>query len=154
MTFEPRHENKSCSACPEDQLKPFKFLKISNFSNFQIFLIFKIFPGSQLLSDFQTFFNCWILAMIESSKVKKLPILRDLEKYRFTNLQSPNTHSNWIQLNFILFIHAKYTCKTFGVNVDIWRLFIEKKYENYEIIFYFTTVGLVSDQINDIASTF
>ena len=29
--FEPRHENKSCSACPEDQLKPFKFLKISNF---------------------------------------------------------------------------------------------------------------------------
>ena len=21
--FEPRHENKSCSACPEDQLKPF-----------------------------------------------------------------------------------------------------------------------------------
>ena len=27
-SFEPRHENKSCSACPEDQLKPFKFLKI------------------------------------------------------------------------------------------------------------------------------
>ena len=23
--FEPRHENKTCSACPEDQLKPFKF---------------------------------------------------------------------------------------------------------------------------------
>ena len=23
VTFEPRHENKSCSACPEDQLKPF-----------------------------------------------------------------------------------------------------------------------------------
>ena len=22
-TFEPRHENESCSACPEDQLKPF-----------------------------------------------------------------------------------------------------------------------------------
>ena len=54
--FEPRHENKSCSACPEDQLKPFKFLKISNF---QIFEPFKIFPGSQLLSDFQTFF-CFI----------------------------------------------------------------------------------------------
>ena len=54
VTFEPRHENKSCSACPEDQLKPFKFLKISNFSNLQIF---QIFPGSQLLSDFQTFFN-------------------------------------------------------------------------------------------------
>ena len=23
VTFEHRHENKSCSACPEDQLKPF-----------------------------------------------------------------------------------------------------------------------------------
>ena len=22
-TFEPRHENESCSGCPEDQLKPF-----------------------------------------------------------------------------------------------------------------------------------
>ena len=31
VTFEHKHENKSCSACPEDQLKPFKFLKISNF---------------------------------------------------------------------------------------------------------------------------
>ena len=26
LTFEHRHENKSCSACPEDQLKPFQFL--------------------------------------------------------------------------------------------------------------------------------
>ena len=25
LSFEPRHENKSCSACPEDQLKPFNF---------------------------------------------------------------------------------------------------------------------------------
>ena len=25
VTFEHRHENKSCSACPEDQLEPFKF---------------------------------------------------------------------------------------------------------------------------------
>ena len=31
VTFEHRDENKSCSACPEDQLKPLKFLKISNF---------------------------------------------------------------------------------------------------------------------------
>ena len=23
VTFEPRHENKSCSECPEGQLKPF-----------------------------------------------------------------------------------------------------------------------------------
>ena len=60
VTFEHRHENKSCSACPEDQLKPFKFLKISNFLKFQIFkffIFFKIFPGSELLSDFQTFFT-------------------------------------------------------------------------------------------------
>ena len=56
---EHKNEDKSCSACPEDQLKPFKFLKISNFSNFQIFKFFKFlkkFPGSQLLSDVQTFF--------------------------------------------------------------------------------------------------
>ena len=52
VTFEHRHENKSCSACPEDQLKLFK---ISNFSNFQKFSNFQIFSGSQLLSDFQTF---------------------------------------------------------------------------------------------------
>ena len=50
MTFEHRYENKSCSACPEDQLKLFKI------SNFQIFKKFQIFSGSQLLSDFQTFF--------------------------------------------------------------------------------------------------
>ena len=51
VTFEPRHENKSCSACPEDQLKPFRIL------NFKFkFLNFKKISGSQLLSDFQTFF--------------------------------------------------------------------------------------------------
>ena len=37
ITFEPTNENKSCSACPEDQLKPFKFFKISNFLNFKFF---------------------------------------------------------------------------------------------------------------------
>ena len=75
MSFEPRHENKSCSACPEDQLKPFKLLKISNFLNFQIFLIC---PGSQLLSDFQTFFE-------EKNKKKSsnLPPLRFLTESIF-----------------------------------------------------------------------
>ena len=53
VIFEHRHENKSCSACPEDQLKLFKN---SNFSNFQKISNFQIFSGSQLLSDFQTFF--------------------------------------------------------------------------------------------------
>ena len=43
LTFEPRHENKSCSACPKDQYKQFEFLNCL------------IFPGSQLLSDVPTF---------------------------------------------------------------------------------------------------
>ena len=53
VTFEHRHENKSCLACPEDQLKLFKI------SNFQIFKNFQIFCGSQLLSDF--LFVFWML---------------------------------------------------------------------------------------------
>ena len=56
MTFEPRHENKTSSACPEDQLKPFNFFKNFKFLKFSNFQIFKNFPGYQLLSDFQTFF--------------------------------------------------------------------------------------------------
>ena len=35
--FEHRHENKSCSACPEDQLEPFK-LKFKKFSWFPAFV--------------------------------------------------------------------------------------------------------------------
>ena len=35
MTFEPRHENKSCSACPDDQLELFQI------SNFQVFKFLK-----------------------------------------------------------------------------------------------------------------
>ena len=67
LTFELTHENKSCSACPKDQHKHvtdtvtlktkvvqhverefFKFFTVFNNNNFGI-------PGSQLLSDIQTF---------------------------------------------------------------------------------------------------
>ena len=48
MTFEHRHENKSCSACPKDQV--FKF------SGFQVSRVPNNIHGSQLLSDIQTFF--------------------------------------------------------------------------------------------------
>ena len=40
VTFEHRHENKSCSACPEDQLKQFKFL------NFEFKFLNQIFKFS------------------------------------------------------------------------------------------------------------
>ena len=43
MTFEHRHENKSCSACRERE----------------VFQVFQNIPGSQLLSDIQTFL-AWI----------------------------------------------------------------------------------------------
>ena len=49
MTFEPRHENKSCSACPEDQLKLFKISNFRIFKNFQIFKFSKKFKFSNFL---------------------------------------------------------------------------------------------------------
>ena len=54
-TFEPGHENKNCSACPADQLKPFKFLKISNFKIFQIFQIFQLLKFFLVPSFCRTF---------------------------------------------------------------------------------------------------
>ena len=62
VNIEHKHEDKSCSACPEDSnfQRISNFQKISNFqnfSNFQKFSNFQIFSGSQLLSDFQTFFK-------------------------------------------------------------------------------------------------
>ena len=42
-TFEHRNENKNCSACPENQLKPFYFLNFEfKFSNFQFFSRFLV----------------------------------------------------------------------------------------------------------------
>ena len=54
VIFEHRHENKSGSACPKDH---FSFLKFSDFQVFR-FSSFQNIPGSQLLSDIQTFFTC------------------------------------------------------------------------------------------------
>ena len=60
MSLQPRHENKSCSAFPEDHLEPFEFLNFEfKFLNFE-FLIFDFFlkqkKGSQLLT-FSHFFT-------------------------------------------------------------------------------------------------
>ena len=49
VTFEPRHENKSCSACLEDQLELFEI------SHFQIFKKFQIFKFSLVPSFCLTF---------------------------------------------------------------------------------------------------
>ena len=46
MSFEPRHENKNCPACPKDHFQ--------GFPSFQFFKFTK-FSGSQRLSDFQIF---------------------------------------------------------------------------------------------------
>ena len=53
MTFEHRHENKSCSACRDrvnERVKVAKVVKV------KVFQVFQNIPGSQLLSDIQTFF--------------------------------------------------------------------------------------------------
>ena len=58
MTFEPRHENKSCSACRErvnERVKSVKVVKVKVFQNI---------PGFQLLSDIQTFFIIDVIYLI------------------------------------------------------------------------------------------
>ena len=50
MIFEPRHENKSCSACRErvnesSESSESKVVKV------KVFQVYQIIPGSQLLSD-------------------------------------------------------------------------------------------------------
>ena len=56
MTFEHRHENKSCSACLERVNERVKVVKVAKVVKVKVFQVFKKIPGSQLLSDFQTFF--------------------------------------------------------------------------------------------------
>ena len=53
MTFEHRHENKSCSACRERVNERVKAVKVVK--------VFQNILGSQLLSDIQTFFYYFIL---------------------------------------------------------------------------------------------
>ncbi len=58
MTFEHKHENKSCSACRDrlnERLKVVKVAKVVKVKVFQFLQVFENIPGSQLLSDIQTF---------------------------------------------------------------------------------------------------
>ena len=57
MTFEHRHENKSCSACRDkvnERVKVVKVVKVAKET--KVVKVFQNIPGSQLLSDIQTFF--------------------------------------------------------------------------------------------------
>ena len=54
MTFEHRHENKSCSACRDRVNERVKVVKVAKVVKVKVF---QNIPGSQLLSDFQTFFK-------------------------------------------------------------------------------------------------
>ena len=59
MTFEHRHENKSCSACRDrvnERVKEAKVVKVAKVARVKVFQVFQNIPGSQLLSDIQTFF--------------------------------------------------------------------------------------------------
>ena len=56
MTFEHRHENKSCSACRDTVNKRVKVVKVAKVVKVKVFQVFQKIPGSQLLSDIQTFF--------------------------------------------------------------------------------------------------
>ena len=62
MTFEHRHENKSCSACRDrvnervKVAKVAKVVKVAKVARVKVFQVFQNIPGSQLLSDIQTFF--------------------------------------------------------------------------------------------------
>ena len=56
MTFEHRHENKSCSACRDrvnERVKVVKVVKVTKEA--KVVKVFQNIPGSQLLSDIQTF---------------------------------------------------------------------------------------------------
>ena len=55
VTFEHRHENKSCSACRERVNETVRVVKVVKVVKVKVFQVFQNIPGSQLLSDFQTF---------------------------------------------------------------------------------------------------
>ena len=57
MTFEHRHENKSCSACRDRVNERVKVVKVAKVARVKVFQVFQNIPGSQLLSDIQTFFR-------------------------------------------------------------------------------------------------
>ena len=56
MTFEHRHKNKSCLACRDrvnERVKVVKLVKVAKEA--KVLKVFQNIPGSQLLSDIQTF---------------------------------------------------------------------------------------------------
>ena len=55
MTFEHRHENKSCSACRDRVNERVKVVKVVKVAKVVKVKVFQNIPGSQLLSDIQTF---------------------------------------------------------------------------------------------------
>ena len=55
VTFEHIHENKSCSACRERVKEKVKVVKVAKLVKVKVFQVFQNIPGSQLLSDVQTF---------------------------------------------------------------------------------------------------
>ena len=60
VTFEHRHENKSCSACRDrvnERVKVLKVVKVAKVVKVKVFQVYQNIPGSQLLSDIQTFFS-------------------------------------------------------------------------------------------------
>ena len=57
VTLEHRHENKSCSACQERVNETVKVVKVAKVVKVKVFQVFQNIPGSQLLSDIQTFFS-------------------------------------------------------------------------------------------------
>ena len=60
MTFEHRHKNKSCLACRDrvnERVKVVKLVKVVKVAKeAKVVKVFQNIPGSQLLSDIQTFF--------------------------------------------------------------------------------------------------
>ena len=59
VTFEHRHENKSCSACRDrvnERVIVAKVVRVAKVAGVKVFQVFQNIPGSQLLSDIQTFF--------------------------------------------------------------------------------------------------
>ena len=59
MNFGHRHENKSCSACRDRLNERLKVAKVVKVKVFQFLQVFQNIPGSQLLSDIQTFLKLY-----------------------------------------------------------------------------------------------
>ena len=127
MSFEHRHENKSCSACPKDQNKHLTFNiwhvisemwhVIDSMTNNHFWAYTWTFkhsdiPGSQLLSDVQTFLSlgtAGLVLILNSS---------DLVFFNQKSLILPKNRP--ISVNNPIFIRLFYKIFT-PVTYDIWQ---------------------------------